>query len=74
MGKKTLNSFNEAVDYLIQKTEARPEVGIVLGSGLSSFTKEVEIEHEIAYADIPHFPVSTVDGHKGNGHWNLSWF
>ncbi len=65
MGKKTLKSFNEAVDYIIRKTEARPEVGIVLGSGLSSFTNEVEIEHEIAYADIPHFPVSTVEGHKG---------
>ena len=65
MGKKTLKPFNEAVEYIIRKTGAQPEAGIVLGSGLSSFTSEVEIEHEIAYEDIPHFPVSTVEGHKG---------
>jgi purine-nucleoside phosphorylase len=40
-------------------------VGIVLGSGLGSFTAGMEIESEIRYADIPHFPVSTVEGHSG---------
>jgi purine-nucleoside phosphorylase len=40
-------------------------VGIVLGSGLGSFTAEIEVESEITYADIPHFPVSTVKGHSG---------
>ena len=37
---------------------------MVLGSGLSNFTSEIEIEKEVAYEDIPHFPVSTVEGHK----------
>jgi purine-nucleoside phosphorylase len=65
MGKKTLKPFNEAVEYLIRKTGAQPEAGIVLGSGLGSFISEVDIEKEIPYEDIPHFPVSTVEGHKG---------
>ena len=42
-----------------------PTVGIVLGSGLGNFIDEIEVEKEVAYADIPHFPVSTVEGHKG---------
>lgn len=65
MGKKALKPFNEAVDYLKKKTDAHPEAGIILGSGLSSFTSEIEIEMEIPYEDIPHFPVSTVEGHSG---------
>lgn len=65
MGKKTLKPFNEAVEYLVKKTGAKPEAGIVLGSGLSSFTSEVDIDMEIAYEDIPHFPISTVEGHQG---------
>ena len=40
-------------------------MGIVLGSGLGSFTGEINVEKEIPYSDIPHFPVSTVEGHSG---------
>lgn len=42
-----------------------PEIGIVLGSGLGNFATEIKIEQEISYNDIPHFPVSTVEGHHG---------
>ena len=42
-----------------------PETGIVLGSGLGNFTDEIDIELEIPYSHIPHFPVSTVKGHSG---------
>lgn len=42
-----------------------PVAGIVLGSGLGDFANEINIEKEIDYKDIPHFPVSTVEGHKG---------
>ena len=42
-----------------------PTVGIVLGSGLGSFTSEILVHAEIDYADIPNFPVSTVEGHSG---------
>lgn len=42
-----------------------PEVGIILGSGLGNFASEIEILAEVPYEDIPHFPVSTVEGHSG---------
>lgn len=45
--------------------EETPVAGIVLGSGLGNFTDEMEVECEIPYEDIPHFPVSTVEGHSG---------
>src|SRR5574340_1355974 len=60
-----LNEINEAVDFIKSKYPFRPSVGMVLGSGLGSFTNEIEVEFEIAYEDIPNFPVSTVEGHDG---------
>lgn len=57
--------INEAVDFIKKSYGDKPAVGIVLGSGMGSFTDEIKIEKEIAYGDIPHFPVSTVEGHKG---------
>lgn len=60
-----LKEINDAVDFIKSKYNSKPSVGIVLGSGLGSFTGEIETECEIAYSDIPHFPVSTVEGHSG---------
>ena len=60
-----LTRINEAVSFIKSKYQISPEAGIVLGSGLGSFTKEISIEKEIPYSDIPHFPVSTVEGHSG---------
>lgn len=57
--------INEAVEFIKKQYNQKPDVGIVLGSGLGSFTNEIKIEKEIAYGDIPHFPVSTVEGHSG---------
>jgi purine-nucleoside phosphorylase len=65
MARKALKQLNEAVKYLKKKYKYTPEVGIVLGSGLGNFSEEIEIEKEIDYSDIPNFPVSTVEGHKG---------
>jgi len=56
----------ETADFLLKKTAGRiPEYGIVLGSGLGSLTDDMEVDTEIPYRDIPNFPVSTVEGHKG---------
>lgn len=65
MGKKALKQFNETVRFLKKQYKETPTVGIVLGSGLGNFVEEIEIEKEVAYGDIPNFPVSTVEGHKG---------
>lgn len=60
-----LEKINDAVTFIKQQYNKKPQVGIVLGSGLSTFTKEIAIEKEIKYSEIPHFPVSTVEGHSG---------
>jgi purine-nucleoside phosphorylase len=60
-----MEKIREAVQYIQSVYPDKPLVGIVLGSGLGSFTNEIQIEKEIAYTDIPHFPVSTVKGHSG---------
>ena len=60
-----MSKIIEAVLYIKRNYSTQPLVGIVLGSGLGSFTNEINIEKEIPYSDIPHFPVSTVEGHSG---------
>ena len=60
-----IQKINEAVAYIKSVYSETPVVGIVLGSGLGSFTNEIKVEKEIPYSDIPHFPVSTVEGHSG---------
>ncbi len=55
----------ETVKFINEKTNFKPEIGIVLGSGLGNLTADITIEHELPYEDIPNFPVSTVEGHKG---------
>ena len=60
-----MEKINEATGFIKKIYSRQPSVGIVLGSGLGSFIKEIKIEKEIAYGDIPHFPVSTVEGHSG---------
>jgi purine-nucleoside phosphorylase len=60
-----LTKINEAVTFIKSKYKYPTVTGIVLGSGLGSFTKEISIEMEIPYNEIPHFPVSTVKGHSG---------
>ena len=60
-----ITKINEAVTYIQSRYSTKPVAGIVLGSGLGSFTGEIKIEAEITYNDIPHFPVSTVEGHDG---------
>src|SRR4051812_42535382 len=60
-----ITRINEAVTYIRRFYSPLPSVGIVLGSGLGSFTAGIDVECEISYEDIPHFPVSTVEGHTG---------
>jgi purine-nucleoside phosphorylase len=61
----TFQKLQEATDFLKPFTQKKPTIAVVLGSGLGNFTKELEVEKEIEYEDIPHFPVATVEGHHG---------
>jgi len=60
-----LEQLNETLAYITNIYPYKPTVGIVLGSGLGNLGKEIEVEQEIPYEKIPHFPVSTVEGHSG---------
>jgi len=60
-----LQQIKETANFLKEKTNATPESGIILGTGLGGLVGEIEINHSISYEDIPNFPVSTVEGHSG---------
>lgn len=55
----------ETAEWLKAKMTTKPETAIILGTGLGELAKEIEKELTIPYADIPNFPVSTVEGHAG---------
>lgn len=57
--------IDETIHFLRSKTSSEPSVGIILGTGLGGLVKEIAVETVIDYSDIPHFPVSTVESHKG---------
>lgn len=60
-----LKKINETTAFIEQLITEKPEVGIILGSGLGELANEINISVTIPYSDIPHFPVSTVKGHEG---------
>jgi purine-nucleoside phosphorylase len=57
--------IQQTVSHILSVVKTKPEVGIILGSGLGGLVKEISIEHSLSYSDIPNFPVSTVTGHSG---------
>lgn len=62
---KLIEKINETIEVIKKYTDKTYEIGIVLGTGLGGLVREIEIEHEINYADLPHFPLSTVESHSG---------
>ncbi len=61
-----LEQINFTTKSILDKTNNfRPEVGIILGTGLGGLVKEISAEFVIPYEEIPNFPVSTVEGHSG---------
>lgn len=54
-----------AAEHIKSRVSLRPKLGIILGSGLGAFAQQVENAVAIPYAEIPHFPLSTVPGHSG---------
>lgn len=65
MNKDLIYRINEAKDYIIEKVGFAPEIALILGSGLGDMAEEAENKTIIDYKDIPNFPLSTVQGHKG---------
>lgn len=59
------DKVQETVSYIKEKINFSPEYGVILGSGLGGFTDEIAVKYVLPYDEIPNFPVSTVQGHKG---------
>ena len=60
-----MNNYLETANFIKEKITNMPKIAIVLGSGLGSLSDEVKEATVIPYKEIPHFPISTVPGHKG---------
>jgi purine-nucleoside phosphorylase len=61
-----LEKILETVDFIKSKTDGfKPEIGIVLGSGLGGLVNVMDVQYTIPFAEVPNFPISTVKGHKG---------
>lgn len=61
-------NIQKARDYILKIKNAKPKVGIVLGSGLGVFVDQIENKISIPYNDIPFFKKTTVEGHAGQLH------
>ncbi len=59
------NQVQKTVEFLKNKGITSPDYGIILGTGLGNLVSKITIDLKIPYSEIPNFPVSTVQGHKG---------
>lgn len=57
--------LEKCYEYYRSVTDFVPEVGLILGSGLGGYARNMKVVKEIPYSEIPGFPVSTVEGHDG---------
>ncbi|MFI3264580.1 MAG: purine-nucleoside phosphorylase [Rikenellaceae bacterium] len=61
-----LEKIKQTANFINDKSQNfAPEVGVVLGTGLGNFADHIDVKHVVEYNEIPNFPVSTVQGHKG---------
>jgi len=60
-----IHQVKEAVAYLVEKGFSSVETAIILGTGLGGLTEHIQIEKTLDYSEIPHFPLATVEFHKG---------
>ena len=59
------NQFNITANFILENTKYKPEIGLILGSGLGSLADSIENPEFYPYEKLPHFPTSTVEGHAG---------
>ncbi len=60
-----ITNLNQASKYILEKTKYKPEIGLILGSGLGAIADKIENPEYYPYSEIPNFPISTVVGHAG---------
>jgi purine-nucleoside phosphorylase len=61
----TVEKIREAATFVGSRVRSKPQVAVVLGSGLGGFAESLSNRADIPYSEIPHFPRSSVEGHKG---------
>jgi purine-nucleoside phosphorylase len=60
-----IDRIRKVSDFLLEKIPFAPRIGLITGTGLGGLTKNLAVHLRLPYQEIPHFPVSTVIGHKG---------
>ena len=55
----------DATDFLASKLNVSPEIGMITGTGLGDLTEKIKVDFRLPYDEIPHFPTSTVESHRG---------
>ena len=60
-----ISKINETLEVIKKSTTEEYPFGIILGTGLGGLAKDIDVQHEIEYEDLPHFPLSTVESHHG---------
>src|SRR5258706_16159520 len=68
MASELVSQIREATAFLSARLKTKPEIGIILGTGLGDFAGTLESATRVPFAEIPHFPVSTVESHAGGLH------
>ena len=65
MSTLLMSQLQETATFIKSKINTTAQTAIILGSGLGNLATQIKVDFEIQYTEIPHFPVSTVEGHKG---------
>lgn len=65
LDRYTYDTLQDIANHLLSRTQLRPKIGIILGTGLGSLANQLTDADYIDYETVPHFPVSTVEGHVG---------
>ncbi|OPX37224.1 MAG: purine-nucleoside phosphorylase [Desulfobacteraceae bacterium 4484_190.1] len=60
-----LNKIKQTTDFLNNRLQNTPRIGIITGTGLGGITEEISADTEIPFNRIPNFPISTAPGHRG---------
>lgn len=64
--KTVIDRIHESLHFIKSRTQFKPQVGVILGSGLGTFVKEIQPELVLPFRDIPNFLPTAVEGHQGN--------